>query len=91
MLTRPERLEAEATRTSYRRAFTQGVVINIFNPKVALFFLVFFPQFIDPHSGSVFVQSLILGLTQIVISFSINLAIAVSAGELAVVRTPLVS
>ena len=61
LLTRPERLQAEAVRTSYRRAFTQGVVINIFNPKVALFFLSFLPQFIEHGHGPTWLQSLIFG------------------------------
>ena len=61
LLTRPERLQAETTRTSYRRAFTQGVVINIFNPKVALFFLSFLPQFIENGHGPTWLQSLIFG------------------------------
>jgi threonine/homoserine/homoserine lactone efflux protein len=59
--TRPERLQAETTRTSYRRAFTQGVVINIFNPKVALFFLSFLPQFVESGHGPTWLQSLIFG------------------------------
>ncbi len=61
LLTRPEALTAEATRTSYRRAFTQGVVVATLNPKVALFFLSFLPQFIDPDRGAAWVQSLVLG------------------------------
>jgi threonine/homoserine/homoserine lactone efflux protein len=61
LLTRPEKLSADAPRTSYRRAFTQGVVIATLNPKVALFFLSFLPQFIDPDRGPAWVQSLVLG------------------------------
>lgn len=61
LLTRPDRLTAEATRTSYERAFLQGVVIATLNPKVALFFLSFLPQFIDPDRGPAWVQSLVLG------------------------------
>ena len=61
LATRPDQLTGDATHVSYRRAFTQGVVINIFNPKVALFFLSFLPQFIDPDRGPAWVQSLVLG------------------------------
>jgi threonine/homoserine/homoserine lactone efflux protein len=61
LLTRPERLSALTSPTSYRRAFAQGVVINILNPKVALFFLSFLPQFIDPDRGPAWSQSLALG------------------------------
>ena len=68
-MTRPERLQAEATRTSYRRAFTQGVVINIFNPKVALFFLSFLPQFIERGHGPTWLQSLIFGSLFVLLGF----------------------
>jgi threonine/homoserine/homoserine lactone efflux protein len=61
LLTRPEALTGETARTSYRRAFTQGVVVATLNPKVALFFLSFLPQFIDPDRGAAWVQSLVLG------------------------------
>jgi threonine/homoserine/homoserine lactone efflux protein len=69
LATRPERLQAETTRTSYRRAFTQGVVINTFNPKVALFFLSFLPQFIEPGQGPTWLQSLILGTLFVLLGF----------------------
>jgi threonine/homoserine/homoserine lactone efflux protein len=69
LATRPERLRAETTRTSYRRAFTQGVVINIFNPKVALFFLSFLPQFIDKGRGPTWLQSLIFGSLFVLLGF----------------------
>jgi threonine/homoserine/homoserine lactone efflux protein len=61
LLTRPEKLDNGVARTSYRRAFTQGFVIATLNPKVALFFLSFLPQFIDPDRGAAWVQSLVLG------------------------------
>ena len=47
---------------SVRRAFGQGFVVNLFNPKVALFFLSFLPQFIHPDSGRPVVQAMVLGL-----------------------------
>jgi threonine/homoserine/homoserine lactone efflux protein len=50
-----------------RRAYLQGMVTNIFNPKVALFFLSFIPQFIDPDKSG-WVQSLVLGVEFIAIS-----------------------
>ncbi|HWQ13813.1 MAG TPA: LysE family translocator [Roseiflexaceae bacterium] len=45
------------------RTFTQGVLVNVLNPKTALFFLAFLPQFVDPARGPVASQILVLGLT----------------------------
>jgi threonine/homoserine/homoserine lactone efflux protein len=61
LATRPDQLTGDASHTTWRRAFTQGVVINVLNPKVALFFLSFLPQFVDPDRGPAWVQSLVLG------------------------------
>ncbi|MDH1469187.1 LysE family translocator [Shewanella sp. GD03713] len=48
--------------TPNTNVFLQGVVVSVLNPKVALFFLSFLPQFIDPASGEVATQLFILGL-----------------------------
>jgi threonine/homoserine/homoserine lactone efflux protein len=48
--------------------YRTGVLTSILNPKVALFYLALFPQFVDPSRGSVLVQSLILAALQIVIA-----------------------
>ena len=50
------------------KLFRMGLFTSILNPKVALFYLALFPQFIDPSRGSVLGQSLVLGATQIVIA-----------------------
>jgi threonine/homoserine/homoserine lactone efflux protein len=46
---------------STSRLFWQGVIVNVLNPKTALFFLAFLPQFIDPSAGPVAPQMLVLG------------------------------
>lgn len=65
------------------KLFCMGFMTNVLNPKIAVFYLAILPQFMSPAHGSVLVQSLILGLTQIVISFSVNLLIALSAAGIA--------
>jgi threonine/homoserine/homoserine lactone efflux protein len=58
---KPASFNQEQKSLSRRKSFTQGIVVNTFNPKVALFFLSFLPQFIDTENGSAALQSLILG------------------------------
>lgn len=69
-LLRPPRVMAtEQPAVSVRRSFTQGVVVNVLNPKVALFFLSFLPQFIRPEVGRPGLQALVLGLVFVGIGF----------------------
>jgi len=63
---------------SSRKLITMGFLTSALNPKIAVFYLSVFPQFITPEHGSVFTQSIMLGLTQISVSFSVNLLIACS-------------
>jgi threonine/homoserine/homoserine lactone efflux protein len=58
---KPASFNQEQKSLPRRKSFTQGIVVNTFNPKVALFFLSFLPQFIDTEKGSAALQSLILG------------------------------
>ena len=58
---KPASFSQEQKSLTRRKSFTQGIIVNTFNPKVALFFLSFLPQFIDEKSGSAALQSLILG------------------------------
>lgn len=68
---------------STSKLFAMGFLTNVLNPKIAVFYLAIFPQFISPEHGSVFLQSVVLGLTQIAVSFSVNLLIALSAAGIA--------
>ena len=58
---KPTAFNQEQKTLTRRKSFTQGIVVNTFNPKVALFFLSFLPQFINTEKGSTALQSLVLG------------------------------
>jgi threonine/homoserine/homoserine lactone efflux protein len=51
----------DTPRTKLSRVFRQGIIVNILNPKTALFFFAFLPQFVDASRGSVALQILFLG------------------------------
>jgi threonine/homoserine/homoserine lactone efflux protein len=74
-----------------RRLFFMGFMTNALNPKIAVFYLSVFPQFVHPANGPVFTQSVLLGSTQLAISFAVNLLIILSAARLAAwfARNPL--
>jgi threonine/homoserine/homoserine lactone efflux protein len=54
--------EAEPPRAPLRHVFLRGTVVNVLNPKTALFFLAFLPQFVDAGRGAVWSQVVVLGL-----------------------------
>ena len=74
---------ADLPRDRPGRLFAMGFLTNLLNPKIAVLYLSLLPQFIDPARGEVLLQAIVLGLTQIVVSFSVNLAIVITAGSVA--------
>ncbi len=82
LATKPQAVSQLNDPMSRRRAFTQGIVVNTFNPKVALFFLSFLPQFIDADRGSAALQSLVLGSTFVVLGCISDSLFAILASAL---------
>jgi threonine/homoserine/homoserine lactone efflux protein len=67
LITKPAAMSGDSSSVTLKRSFTQGVVVNTLNPKVALFFLSYLPQFIDADKGAAWSQALILGSTFVVL------------------------
>ncbi|SMC62957.1 Threonine/homoserine/homoserine lactone efflux protein [Pedobacter nyackensis] len=65
------------------KLFSTGFLTNVLNPKVAVFYLSFFPQFIKTEYGSILKQSLQLGVVQVLVSFTINFIIVLTASKVA--------
>ena len=79
---KPATFSQEQKSLTRRKSFTQGIIVNTFNPKVALFFLSFLPQFIDTDRGSAALQSLILGSIFVVLGMCTDGLYAVLASAL---------
>jgi threonine/homoserine/homoserine lactone efflux protein len=60
--------------------FTQGIIVNILNPKTALFFFAFLPQFVDPNRGTVASQVMFLGMLFVVLGILSDSVYALLAG-----------
>ena len=71
-----------STPRSLRRLFKDGVVVSVLNPKIAVFFLAFLPQFVVPSRGPVAHQVLFLGLLYVGLALCTDSAYAVLSGRL---------
>lgn len=72
--------QEEQTKLAWQKLYTRGIIMNITNPKVAIFFLAFLPQFADPAIGSITVQMLVFGALFIVTTLLVFGAVAWFAG-----------
>jgi len=75
--------DEEVEAVPAHRLFWQGAVVNVLNPKTALFFLAFLPQFVDPHRGPVAAQAAVLGTVFVVLAVFSDSTYAVVSAALA--------
>jgi threonine/homoserine/homoserine lactone efflux protein len=78
-----EQAAEEPVPRTLRRAYTQGVVVNLTNPKTIVFIFAFVPQFVDPHARHVWLQVLVLGFSFACLGFLSDSAYAFAAGSVA--------
>jgi len=78
----PADLGAGHTPISPSQAFRQAVLAEVLNPKTALFFLAFLPQFVDPSAGAVALQLAVLGVIFVALGLLSTVVFALGAGSL---------
>jgi threonine/homoserine/homoserine lactone efflux protein len=84
LLTKAEdRVEEDGPPRTRRRAYTQGIVVNLTNPKTIVFIFAFIPQFVDPNARHVWLQVLVLGASFACLGFLSDSAYALTAGAVA--------
>ena len=74
--------DEKAPALSLKNLYFRGVVMNITNPKVSIFFLAFLPQFCDPAKGSVFSQVTLLGIVFMITTLIVFGAVAFLSGTI---------
>ena len=83
MIRRPPHLGRDDRQPARGAVFRQGMLTNMLNPKVAMFFIAFLPQFVTPDAGPAWAQILVLGIAFNISGTFINCAVALGGGKLA--------
>jgi threonine/homoserine/homoserine lactone efflux protein len=78
-----EEPDEEAVPRTWRRAYAQGVFVNLTNPKTIVFVFAFLPQFVDPNAQDAWLQVLALGLSFALLGFLSDSMWALAAGTVA--------
>lgn len=75
-------VQTSSSSLSFRKIFWQGVLSNVLNPKISIFFLAFLPQFVDKGGSHVTMQMVILGLTFACFGLCFLLVVGYSSGAI---------
>src|SRR5712691_5620517 len=82
MRVRNEEATVSASHPAAAGAFRQGILTEVLNPKTALFFLSFIPQFIAPERGHVFLQFVLLGALSVILNTAADIVVVTLAAPL---------
>ena len=76
----PQQAKPEVPKVT-RAYFYKGILVDLLNPKIGLFFLAFLPQFVGAGEGNIFVRTMVLGMLFITLGWVVNSCIAVVAAK----------